>query len=455
MERQEQQLQQATSQQQHMHQQLTQQRQQIQQFAAQMGDITTQCRTAVAEKEAQLSNAQREIERSQAETRDALGKAASEASSARALQAHVDHSQQELRAMKERIARETEEHCASREESVRMTALRIETKNAVTMELMEAKAQSAHNVEVTGLRQEVAEERAKRQASTAGDSPQPCPQCPVRQGIIDQLRHDKAILDETVRQERLAKLAATEAQSQAESALREERSRASAAASAAAEQETTSQKRIAQLESQLNEESLLRIHVERERDEARRGHRAADDDRVRKLQDKHEEYRKSIADLNADHDRRIADQQREYEQRMARKDAQHVSDRDKLIERLNAAEAENEELKARPSGSPRDVPLELAILRKDLDHARATEAHMKAMEAELRRQIALLSHKPVGLSSTHSHRSASRYSASADDEYDEEEEEEEEQEYEGYWDPEGEWEAEGGERQPRQSPAWP
>ena len=151
-------------------------------------------------------------------------------------------------------------------------------------------------------------------------------------------------------------------------ALCEERAAATAAATAAAGRDHASQKRIAQLESQVSEENLLRIQAERERDEMRNTHRNADEEHLRKLQSKHAEYKTSIAELEVGHERRLADQQADFQQRIAEEKAQHTADRDKLIEQIKAVESQLGESKARSSGIPPEVLTELAVLRKDLAH---------------------------------------------------------------------------------------
>ena len=186
------------------------------------------------------------------------------------------------------------------------------------------------------------------------------------------------------------------------------------------------------LESQVTEDQSQREQeVQQLRDQAR----SADEEHHRKLQEAEAGFRerlvKRVDELNAEYDERIAREtakiKSDYEDRMAATAADQQERRQELIERIVVGEAENDELRARPSAG--EIPTELIELRAQAKHHHAMEEALKAQMAELREHVATLKSLPIGLSSTRSHRS-SHHSHSADGHYEEEEEEEEEQDSE-------------------------
>ena len=386
-------------------------------FAKQMADMTSALNKAIASKDDQLASAQRVIDQSQAEARDAVGQMQAEAAAARSFHSQAQTAKQELLALQAQQAQQAESEREVREGIARDTALRVEARSRVSMESVEIKAQRYHDTEMGRMQHELSEARAAPPTTTPGEAPPPCPHCPVKQATIDRLRDEASNMDKVIQDERLKVIAADEAKSLAESALHD----VQATGRATNAEMQSARKRIAQLETQVSEGALLQTHTEKERDEARNNHRNAEEEFQRRLRNLAEEYDQKLAATTA-----------EFEQH-----------RSELIERINEVECENEDLKSRPpQAEPVDVPVELAVARAELKSS-------KVLEAELRKQIELLTAKPVGLSSTRSHHSASRYSASADDEYDEDEQEEDEEEGsydEGQWDED--WEPEGGEGAP-------
>ena len=208
----------------------------------------------VHDRDMHLKSAQREVDQCRAEAREALGKANAEASAARAAQADAERIQGDHQALRARSEREMEKLIASRDDAVRSTALRLEARNAANMQDMEAKAQRHHDEEMAHLRHEVAvaESQAAKPSATPGEAPPPCPQCPIKQGVIDQLRCDLANSDDTVKKERWAAVEALEGKTHAENQLREAQAAAAADTAKAVGQEQELQRRLARLQARLD-----------------------------------------------------------------------------------------------------------------------------------------------------------------------------------------------------------
>ena len=268
------------------------------QFAQQLIEMQTAFKATVASKDQEVTNAQRLIEHARAEARDADVRALAETAAYHALHSKVESQTRELHTLQARQAREAEIAKEKHEEMVRDTALREESRGKINLEAVEMKAQRFHDNAMGRMEHELTEARAARPSPTSGDSPRPCPACPAKQEIINQLRTELGSLDDQLKQERLKVLEAEEARTTAQNALHDIK----ATRNAIDAEVQGNHKRIAQLESQVNEGALLQAQIAKERDELRNNSRLAED-----------EYHRKLRELEADFEERLAHKDPTYE----------------------------------------------------------------------------------------------------------------------------------------------